>query len=309
MSWIKELLRKQGQLMLKNDMYALFNVSILAMLPYGGWMAASVVALITLRKGFKKGSMLLAIAILANFFILNKTLPSNVAMIESILSYTPCFLAAGILYLTQSWRIVSSVLFAVVLIVMSLLQLLLPDFIMQQYLYIREVLNQLQIGNVFSILNANSNSAEQAIFANYFLGVQAAGVLLSAFISLVFARFIQSVIYYPEGFKSEILSLRGTKMGLLTLLITILAAKQPYFLAINMLPVLLMFFFIAGSSLWAHCITNKSIFIPMLVLSGVLVFFPHIMLLLITLLGSLDTLFNFRIYLQKKAGQTIREVK
>ena len=71
----------------------------------------------------------------------------------------------------------------------------------------------------------------------------------------------------------------------------------------------MLFFFIAGMSLWLDCMAKRGMFVPMLVLSIVLGFFPYVMLPVYVLFGSLDAVFNFRLYLQTRAGKAIGEVK
>ena len=296
--------------MLTNDIYALFNTLILAILPFGDWLAASIIALVTLRKGLKTGGLLLVAAVFTSFFMLNTTLSPRGAMVSALIAYAPCYLAAAALYLSQSWRIVCGILFFQVLLVSSLLQMLLPEYIMQQYLYIREILNQLPLENTFLILGKNASSTDQTIFANYLVGVQATGVALASLVSLTLARLIQAKLYYPEGFQLEMRAIRGTKIDLFILLTAILAAKYHYTLGMNVLPVLLLFFFIAGLSLWFDYMKKRSSsYKYMLVLSIVLGFFPQILLSVYILLGALDTMFNFRLYLHASAGNTMREVK
>ena len=61
----------------------------IGILPFGDWLAASIIALVTLRKGLKTDGLLLVAA----------------------LAYMSCYLAAGALYLSQSWRIVCGMIF------------------------------------------------------------------------------------------------------------------------------------------------------------------------------------------------------
>lgn len=309
MAWLNGFIRKQGQLMLSNDFFALFNTVLLVILPYTGWLAASVVALVTLRKSLKIGGLLLVAAVFTNFMMLNTALSINGAIIGCLLSYVPCYLAACALRFSQSWRVVFGVLFLQVLLLMCLLHLLHPEFIMQQYVYLREMLTQLHFENTFFMLSKGANITEQTIFANYLVGIQAAGVALSSLISLAFARFIQAKLYYPEGFKQEMRMIRGMRSDLLVFIMVLLAAKQHYLIAIDVLPVIVVFFFIAGVSLWFDCMTTRGMFVPMLVLSVVLGVFPHVMLPILVLFGSLDVLVNFRLYLHNKADKTIGEVK
>jgi hypothetical protein len=116
-------------------------------------------------------------------------------------------------------------------------------------------------------------------------------------------------MFYPEGFKQEMRFLRAQKVDLLVFIVTLFAAKQHYLLAVDMLPVLMLFFIIVGLSLWFDCMAMRGMFIPMLVLSVGLGFFPQILLPVYVLIGLLDTLVNFRLYLSRQASKTIREVK
>lgn len=295
--------------MLANDIYALFNTVILVLLPYTGWLAASIIALVTLRKSIKTGGLLFVAAVFSNFMVLNASLSMTGAIVGCLLSYLPCYLAAVALRLSQQWRIVSCVLFIQILVAMCFLHQLYPEFIMQQYAYLREALNQLHFEETFFMFSKDASVLEQTIFANYLVGIQAAGVALSACMSLALARFIQSKLYYPEGFKLEMRTLRASKSDLLLLITVLFAAKQQYLIAIDMLPLLLLFFFMTGVSLWFDCMSIRGMFAPMLILSVVLGAFPHVMLPVYVLVGSLDVLVNFRLYLHNKVDTTIREVK
>lgn len=309
MNGLSGLIRKQAQLMLDKDIYALFNIVMFVLLPYTGWLAGVVFALVTLRKGVKTGGLLFIAAYFTHFFILKRSLPIPEAAIGSLIAYMPCYVASVALYFTNKWRAVAGVLLLQVVLAMCLLHALAPDFILQQFLYMRQVLEQSQLSETLSLLKQLGTGAEQTTFANYFVGVQAAGIVVASVLPLVLARYLQSKLFYPEGFKLEMYALRGTKWDLLLLLLTILAVKQHYLFAINMLPLLVLFFFIMGLSLWFKCASLPGMFIPMLLLSLILGFFPHMMLLVYVMFGSLDTLFNFRSFLQNKVGKAIREVK
>lgn len=289
--------------MLHNDIYALLNTVVLVILPFTGWLASSLIALVTLRKGVKAGAMLVIPAMIAQFIVLNTTLSAEGAFMGSALSFIPCYLAAGVLAYTTRWRYVACMLFVLVLFAICLLHLLQPELIIQQYLFLLETLRQLQFENILSVLDKHTNSTDQAIFANYFIGIQAAGIAVSALVSLVFARFLQSRMFYPEGFKQEMRLLRAKKVDLLFFIVTLFAAKQHYLLAVDMLPLLMLFFIVAGLSLWFDCMSIKGMFVPMLVLSVGLGFFPQILLPVYVLIGLLDSVVNFRLYL---GASTIR---
>ena len=311
MKGMSGFIRRQGELILTNDRFALFNIIVLVLFPYTGWLASAIIALITLRKGWKSGANVLFAALGTHFIVLKLTTHSTVneAVLATLLSYMPCYLAAVTLYLTQSWRAVAGVLSLQVLLVLSLIQLGAPDFMMQQVEGLRELLSQLQFETPLLLLNQDGHPETQMMFAHYLFGVQAAGVALASMFSLTLARYIQSILFYPEGFKSEMRALRGGRVDLMLLLLVFVLAKQHSFVAIDVLPIVLLFFFVAGLSLWFDCMARSALRIPLLVLSVVLGLLPHVMLTTIVLFGALDTLFNFRVFLHNRAAKAIGEVK
>lgn len=67
MSWLSSLIRKQGQILLENERYAILHAVLLALLPYTAWLSIALIALMTLRKGWRKGGLLLVPALSAYF--------------------------------------------------------------------------------------------------------------------------------------------------------------------------------------------------------------------------------------------------
>ena len=141
------------------------------------------------------------------------------------------------------------------------------------------------------------------MLANYLLGVQAVGVMLSSILSLALARFVQSQVYYPGGFKQEIFNLRGDKVGLVLLLAMMFAANQGNVIAIDVLPALLFYFLLAGLSLGLNVLAMKKPLGSMVLLIAPPLLLPFVMLPAYVIIGSLDSLFNFRLYLPAGVGK------
>ena len=148
------------------------------------------------------------------------------------------------------------------------------------------------------------NGSSQLILANYLFGLQLASLVLSAILPLTLARSVQSQLYYPGGYQQEMYSLRSNKIGLLILVLMLVSANQGKLIAMDILPLLVMYFLFAGLSLSFHALAGKKIRGALLILITPLVLVPFVMLPVYVILGSLDSLFNLRLYLPSTAGKT-----
>ena len=217
----------------------------------------------------------------------------------------PGYLAACVLRLTVSWRAVAGLFFLQVLVAVLLLHLFVPEFIMAQYVYLQSVLREVQTDNALLAFINDKTVSNQLVLASYFLGLQAVGVVFSASLSLACARFIQSQFFYPGGFRQEMLNFRGDKIGLLLLIILFIATSQQNVLAMSLLPMLIFYFLLAGLSLIFNIFAKQKPLRTLILLVATIVLMPFVMLPVYVIFGSLDSLFNFRLYLPTDAGKTI----
>ncbi len=305
MTWLSGVVRKQGKILLENKWYAMLHAVSLALLPYTAWLSVAIVALVTLRKGWRNGGWLLAPVIAANIALSMASTTAVIAFVNALLMFAPSYLAAVVLRMTTSWRAVAGVFFLQVVVAVSLLQLFMPDFIMAQYLYLQSVLREGQIESALLTFINDKAGVNQLILANYLLGLQAVGVVFSACIPLMLSRSVQSQLFYPGGFRHEMLLFRGDKMGFLLLITLLMAASQHSLLAIGLLPLLIFYFLLAGLSLSFNLFAKQKPRYSVALLVAPLFLLPFIMLPVYVIFGSLDSLFNFRLYLSSDAGKTI----
>lgn len=280
-----------------------FSVTIvLATLPYVAWFSVVLVAFITLRKGYRAGSVLLS-AILVLEYI--RYFDSPAQWLNMALAFIPCFLLACILRCTVSWRSVAVVMFMQIFIAMLFVHFFVPEHIINLQQYAKHLLNHLQLdGSVIDILKEAYN-VNPDIIANYLLGIQAVSVAFSAFLALVLARALQAKLYYPGGFKKEVLSFRGDKIVVFLMLITILAALHENRLAINLIPSFMFYSLLLGLSVGYSAIAHCKPAMIVLLLIMPIILFPSIMFSLYIVLGTLDSFFNFRLYLPLQADKKI----
>ena len=299
------VIRKQGQLLLQNKWHALLQAIILAMLPFTSWMSVAIVALVTLRRGWRDGGWLLVPVTIANFALSLAFTTQSIALVNALLTFVPCYISAVVLREMGNWRAVAAVLFIQVIVVVLLLQLLMPDFVMAQFLYLQAILREAQADGVLLTYINGKAGMNQMFLASYLLGLQTVGVVFSASISLVFARSLQSQIFYPGGFKREMLAFRGDKVGLLLLVILLIAVNQQSIIAMSLVPVLVFYFVLAGLSLSFNILAKQKTWRTVVLLVATLFLLPFIMLPVYVIFGSLDSLFNFRLYLPSDAGKAI----
>ena len=305
MTWLSGLIRKQGLLMLDNNRHAMLHAIALALLPYTAWLSLAIVALVTLRKGCREGGWLLVLVTFANFMLSAFSASASISLINALLTFMPGYLAACVLRLTVSWRAVAGLFFLQVLVAVLLLHLFVPEFIMAQYVYLQSVLREVQTDNALLAFINDKTVSNQLVLASYFLGLQAVGVVFSASLSLACARFIQSQFFYPGGFRQEMLNFRGDKIGLLLLIILFIATSQQNVLAMSLLPMLIFYFLLAGLSLIFNIFAKQKPLRTLILLVATIVLMPFVMLPVYVIFGSLDSLFNFRLYLPTDAGKTI----
>ena len=297
------LLQKQARNLLKNEHLALLAVVVLMLLPYMAWLAMSVVALVTLRNGIKQGLMLVIPAFTAHVIVLLFSVQLNTALFEGLIRVLPCYGLACVLRLTASWQVVAAVFALFALLVAMALQMFAPELISNQFIYFKLMMRQMDSG--LELLHRLEKKEISAfVLSNYLVGIQMVCLCASALSSLLFARMLQSNLFYPEGFYQEMLNYRGDKLSLLMLGVVAVAAYFQQAVAINCLPLLLFYFFMAGLSFSVYLLAQVKPFLLMLLLGLPCVMLPRWVLPFYVVLGGLDSVVNFRFYLRKQAGKS-----
>ncbi len=111
MTRLKGFMQKQAHMLLDNKQYALMYALFLALFPYTAWMSIVIIALITLRKGWREGALLLLPVVTVHLGCALISVPTIAAVINTLTLFIPCYVAACILRLTTSWQSVVGVFF------------------------------------------------------------------------------------------------------------------------------------------------------------------------------------------------------
>ena len=94
-------------------------------------------------------------------------------------------------------------------------------------------------------------------------------------------------------------------MGLILFVVLLVAAKQHSMVAMSLLPLLIFYFLLAGLSLSFNILAKQWPRYTGILLVSTLFLLPFVMLPVYVIFGSLDSVFNFRLYLPSDAGKTI----
>ena len=300
---VNGFIHQQAIRILENNRYTFVLAVLFALMPYTTWLSLSIIALVTLRKGWREGALLLMPVMTAYFARSLAYTPTLVAIINTLLTFLPCYLATCVLGRMASWLSVAGFFCLLSAFCVILLQTLMPDLVSAQFQYVSSVIREAH-PDAFSLFVNDTSGFSQPVLANYLFGLQLVGVVFAATLPMALARSVQSQLYYPGGFKQEMHGLRSNKTGLLMMIIVFIAVSQNKVIAMNLLPLFIFYFLLAGLSLSAHALGKKNIRGANLLLVTPILLVPVVMIPVYVILGSLDSLFNLRLYLPASAGKT-----
>ena len=293
---------RQSKILLENKQQAIMFAVIFSILPFASWLSVALVSLVTLRKGVKPGFEVMLPALVVHSVPLMMLVPVESAIINTLITYIPCFVAALTLRATTSWQSVFGIFFIQAFIGFVSLQLIAPDFVLDQYNQFKHLLVQFQEYN--QVINNGTDGLSSFILAQLFFGLQILSVIFSAVISLLFARSIQSKLFLPEGFKTEILEFRSGRLAFLIMVMISIASYFEVSFAINLLPLILGYFLLSGFSLAYFAFARKRQVRVVILLLLIILLKPTFVLFAYIVFGALDSLFNFRLYLPARVRES-----
>ena len=300
---IGDLLVNQSKKALDNKQYAILCAAFLSMVPFASWLSVALIALFTLRKGGKLGFEILVPVLVIHSVPLLMVVSVESAIVNTLIAYLPCYFAALVLRRFSRWQAVAGAFFILALTAFMLIQFLIPDFAVSQFNQFKMMLSHYDEYKQF--IETNIQGINPWDLAQLFFGIQISSVVASSLISLVFARFIQAKLFMPGGLRQELVEFRGGKLGLLILAIISIAAYYELAFAINLLPLILAYFLLAGCNLNFVVLARKWHFKAFTLLFLIIMFKPTFVLFAYIVFGVLDSLFNFRLYLPRRVRESI----
>lgn len=292
-------LQKQGQLIFQENWYGILLTSLLLFLPFGSWLAVAIISLMTLRRGCSAGSKLLAVGIISTFIFFQLGCITQFALLDVLLTLILGYISAYLLRTTASWNVTATALLLISMSSLFLVYMLLPEYISEQFNMFVSVMDGF-VGNNILQTALELPKVNKLLLANYVFGVKAFSLLFSSVSAVLFARYIQSLLFYPGGFKQEVMSFRANYIGLIGLLLILLGINQHSLLAIICAPILAGYLVAAGISISANFLNKRANKFKWLFIVIPIAVIPYIILPFYIVIGSLDIIFNFRLRLQLK---------
>lgn len=302
MAYARDLINKQMQLYMSNWQYALLYTLVLAVIPFTSWMAVVGISLLTLRKGFKSGILVLLPVAFVLYAVSLKSLTYLGALINTVVLFLPCFIGALVLRLTSTWQAVTAIFFFLIAVSALLVQTLAPGFVVNQYAYLETVVQQSQADAAIIKLFANLSSIDKSIVASYAFGLQLLSIFMSAFIALMFGRALQSKMFNVGGFKQEALSFRAHKVAIFILFVLFIGANRQNIIAMMLLPSIFIYFLLAGVSICAGILNKKRPKLMFILLIPIAIL-PVVGVPFYSFLGLFDSLFSLRFYTFKRRNR------
>lgn len=297
-------LRNQGQFILQKERYAFFLTALLVFLPFTAWISVAVVGLVTLRKGHQDGLRVLLVGLVAALVVSWIVYAAPYAIASLMLTFITCYAAALLLRLTASWNAVVFLLMLVGLAAIAFVHWFAPAYILNQFDVLMSVLKKINPDSSVVQFLGDQMGKHKLVWANYTMGIRVFSVICSVLSSLIVARYVQSLLFYPNGLRNEMLTFRANPVGVLLMALTIVGAYYNNTLALGCVPVLVVYLVVAGMSLTFYMMSQKNGILILLLLIVPLIIVPYVMLPFYVILGSLDSLFNFRVLLPVKAEDT-----
>ena len=274
-------MRKIAEYALSSRRRAILLALLFAVIPFFGWLAIALMALVTLRKGMAEGFIVLAWISLPSLVLALNGQSASI-LYDIVLGVLIVWVLAGVLRQTASWTFTIQVTVLMGMVIVLVAHGAIHHLDQRWATEINQYMQQINRALALKLTDQEilEGSAKMAQFAT---GVQVVILLIGNLTNLVFARWVQASLYNPSGLRKELYNIRLDFKTAFILLVTFVLMWIDIHLAKDCVPVVLLPFSLAGLSL-VHSLLAKTKYdwSGLLIFYGLLIlFFPYIMLLLI----------------------------
>jgi len=293
------MLQKIGLYLTGSRVNVIWITLLFALLPFVGlptnWINILLIGLITLRSGAKEGLFVLgwaALPALALCFINQPELLLGFILLRAVVVWG----LALVLRNTVSWVMTLQCAAIVGIVCVTITHIIVPSigaWWLQQFAVF--------LNNAGGSLQLATTSPQQSQLLLEYMSQFATGILVVSFLVcdlflLMLARGWQAVLVNPKGLSKELLQLRMGHIASLGFLLCSLMVSLAWPLALDIYPVVLLPFVLAGLSLiHAKLAQKKEIKFPVLIgLYIALVLFLPYMAISLALLAIVDSWYDFR---------------
>ena len=296
MSLIRRLIQQQASLVLEKPNHAFILIILFSGLPVLNWIALVTIGLVGLRQGLQSSAVLTVLAILtatiANVLIVGFH-PYEIFVL--IQQFIPVLLAASILKTTARWPVVILFLMGLYLL-FSLCCLyffspIIQALIVQIQASLQPYLTQ---PSVVQVLN------QPDLMKYVLIGVESACLFLTCIFVLMTARYLQSVLFYPEGFIPEVIHFESSSLFVPLLIVLIMLLQNHHYWPWLLLPTLSLYYVLDAISLVLYFSPEKKLILIFTLLLTLVSFLPNILYPVTVIVGMMDSFIHVRKRFPKK---------
>ncbi len=280
-------------------------VSLIPVLGMLSIFSGAAVALVTLRHGAKQGLLVIAgAAVLTGLFLQLMLGAMVLGGVFALVMWLPLWALALVLRRTMSWSITLDTAVAMSVLGVLLVYLIAGDPVQMWQQLLNSVLD--------TLIAQGGGAAELELFreqlpaiSRWMTGMLAGAGVLTLLAGIMIARWWQSTLYNPGGFRQEFYGLRLSRIAavtvLATLLVSFLGLGALSAMAGDLMIVAVVVYSVAGLALVHSIIAGTGKHVGWLVALYVLMFFmpPHVMLVLAAV-ALADSWLDFRARLAAK---------
>ena len=252
----------------------------------------ATIGLVALRKGFSEGGLICLWGLLPVFLTYFYSDSNQFFVLVTACNFLNILLVSGILRYRGDWEmtLVSLVIISIILMG-SLLLIFQQDF---------EVLVQRLI-EVFEEASRQTNIESLKIKKSSIAVFTTWTIILNTFLGVVIARWWQSIIFNPGGFKAEFQGIRLNRR-LLIFIFSILVLSSAIFNQYSNWAYLSIFPLVVGGLSLFHWLVNEKNLgkVPIIFTYVFMVLFTPFVILILALLGTVDCFYNVRQRLRAK---------
>ncbi|MCX7114553.1 MAG: hypothetical protein NTW08_01365 [Gammaproteobacteria bacterium] len=289
--FLNKTIHQQGALILNRPRYAYALIALLAALPLLTWLSVSIMALITLRKGAQDGIKAANVGMAGLLLLTLLTASLNGSNLFIIaFTFLPCFLMAWLLRVTSTWKPVCLFLITLASLLVCVFHFYPPTLLVVEYQELHTIMQHLQGDG----LKLPSWLVDKPHMLAYLLGVQSLSFILSTLTALMLARAMQAKLFYPDGFKKEMLSLQIYPWATIPFLLVMIGLYQHNALALCLTPIWILYMASAGLSVLICIFAPHRVVITLFFLLLATALLPIVFLPLIIIAGISDSFLHLR---------------
>jgi len=302
------LLRRFTDFVLRGRLQAMASAFLIAFIPVLGMVSILIAGLVTLRKGAYEGALVLLAATLPYLlgFLVSGTAISEQEPLTQIIiwvfvvSNVLTWFFAIVLRKFNNWSFTLELAALLGVLIIGIVHIIYPDI--QQWWAVQLNAYFAKTAEVVGKIKGEAavagleRQAQAVAAAKYFAtGLIAVSILFNVLLQLLIARWWQAAMFNPGGLRKELLQIRLGHVTALVFAVEIILSYTGNDFALDTLPVLYGAFFAAGLSL-IHYLAQlaKNALLWLVLFYGVVVWLFPLSIILVGILGLIDTGFDFR---------------